>query len=72
MEDETLLVRVDERVKALQNDIRELKETLFLVEKKYVTKHEFAPIRLFVFGAIGTSLASIGAAILSLVVRTKS
>ena len=50
----------------LCTDVREIKEML---EKKYVTKEEFDPIKKIVYGVVGLVLTAIMVGILALVIK---
>jgi hypothetical protein len=45
-DDHDLLLRIDERVKAMQDDLESLK-------LNYVTRKEFVPVKSAVFGGVG-------------------
>jgi len=48
-----LLIRLDERLKSLQADVKELKDKVEKDTTLFVTKIEFAPIQRGVYAAIG-------------------
>lgn len=50
-----LLIRVDERTSAMQEDIAEIKAN----SANYVTQTEFAPVRTIVFGAVAFILVTV-------------
>jgi preprotein translocase subunit Sss1 len=51
--DHTLLVRLEERVVGLKDEIRELKELNTELKDAYVSRREFFPIQRSVYAAIG-------------------
>lgn len=55
--DNDLLVRLDERMSNMSNDLAELKE-------RYVTKDEFQPVRAVVFGGVALILVGFMGALL--------
>ena len=58
------LARLDEKMKMARTDIHIIKTIL----EKYVTKIEFWPIKVIVFGMAGLILSGVGAAIIALVI----
>jgi hypothetical protein len=58
-----LLYRLDERTKAMADDLLDLKNGA----KNYVTKAEFTPIRSLVFGAVAIILIAVLGALVNLV-----
>ena len=77
------LARIDERTIALQIDMGDVKreqgvlrDTLFKnlsrleedIEKRFVLRQEFNPVRLLVYGFVGTVLTAVLGALLALVV----
>lgn len=54
-------VRLEGKVVALERDLVDLKSKFL----EYVTKHEFTPVKLVVFGLVGTILTSALALILT-------
>jgi len=66
MTEDTHLIHVlDERLKTIGNDVKELKEEF----DNYVTKHEFRPVMLLAYGFAATVLTSTVAAIVALVLK---
>lgn len=63
-EDKVLLARIDERTTFIVNQVSELK-------KSYVTKEEFKPVRMIVYGLAGAVLLTFLYAIVNLVVTNK-
>ncbi|MEK6883962.1 MAG: hypothetical protein AABY22_30310 [Nanoarchaeota archaeon] len=61
-----LLARIDERTEKLANDIEEIKLKL---EKHYVLKEEFDPIKNLVYGGVGLILIGVLGAILMLIIK---
>lgn len=59
---ETKLGRVEERVNSIKTELHDVKKTL----DKYVTKIEFWPVKIIVFGLAGLILSSVFAAIIAL------
>jgi len=57
-----LLIRIDERLKILVEDIKTFKDG-------FVTKNEFLPIQKLVYGAVGLALTALGGTVLSLAMR---
>lgn len=55
------VVRLDEKITNLTKETKELKEEFI----KYVSRHEFIPVKLIVFGMAGTILTSALVLILS-------
>ena len=60
-ETDIMLARIDERLKNLDQDVKDLNEEFH----KYVNKQEFAPVKLLVFGITGILLTSTLIVILS-------
>jgi hypothetical protein len=58
------IARLDEKMTAAKDEIHQIK----LMLDKYVTKIEFWPIKIIVFGLAGLILSGVGAAIIALVV----
>jgi hypothetical protein len=58
-----LLIRLDERMKAMVEDLAELKEDINDIKSnlkaEYVTKREHAPIQRAVYSAIGIILTAV-------------
>ena len=63
--EEVLLHVLDERLKTIANDVRDIKQQF----DKYVTKHEFRPVMLLAYGFAATIMTSVVAAIIALVVK---
>ena len=61
-----LLVRIDERTQDLSDDVQKLRSDL---EGQYVTRTEFEPVRMVVFGLVGTILLSTIAAVMALILK---
>lgn len=61
-----LLARIDERVVQLQADVKRLQETM---ESRFITREEFQPIRLVVYGLVGIVLLSFIGALATLIIR---
>lgn len=59
--EQTLLARLDERMSAVQRDVSALRAEFH----KYVTKHEFAPVKLIAFGLAALVLATTVSALMS-------
>jgi hypothetical protein len=51
-----LLARIDERTKAIQDDMME-----------FVTREEFLPVQRIVYGIVALALSAVGAAVLAAV-----
>jgi len=66
-DDHTLLARIDERTRHVESAIAAL--TLEIDE--YVTRVEFQPVKLIVFGLVGLILSGVFAAIITLVLSTR-
>jgi hypothetical protein len=62
---ETLLAVLGNDVKYIRKEVDDIK---ILVTEKYVTKTEFEPIRLLVYGMVGLVLVAVFGAIVALVV----
>lgn len=62
----TCVARVDERTKHMDEDFRELKDSL---SKEYVTRAEFRPVRLLVYGFVGIMLSALTVSLLYLVLK---
>lgn len=58
------LARLDEKLKSVKIETHVIKTTL----DKYVTKIEFWPVKIIVFGIVGLILSGVGAAIIALVI----
>lgn len=59
-----LLIRIDERTRNLENEVAELKD---LVNRQYVTRLEFSPIKNTVYGLITLILTAVIGGLLTLV-----
>lgn len=59
-----IIIRLDERTKAIQEDINQIKKDL---EKNYVTMNEFKPVRMIVYGLAGAILIGFFSAVLALI-----
>lgn len=55
------IVRIDERTKALIEEVRDVKRTI-------VTKTEFAPVKALVYGLVGLILAGVITALLAQII----
>jgi len=64
-EDENLLVRLDERLQAVQKELHTLKERF----DKYVLHVEFKPVQMIAFGMAALVLCSVLAAIVASVIK---
>jgi hypothetical protein len=64
--DETQLAVIASELKRVMQDVQEIKTT---VQSNYVTREEFRPIRIFVYGLITICLLGIGTAVIGLVVH---
>lgn len=68
-EDDTALkvsiARIEERTRSIDDRMKGLSNEFH----KYVTQVEFKPVRLIVFGIVGTILAGVLGALLALVVK---
>ena len=63
-----LLTRVDERTKRIEESVKGWIET---VKSDYVRKAEFQPIKLIVYGAVGSILLAVLTALLAMVIGGK-
>jgi hypothetical protein len=75
LSDHDLLVRVDERLTSLQNElavrmIERSKEVddLWRTFTLHVTRVEFTPVKILVYGMVGLILSSVVAALISFVI----
>jgi hypothetical protein len=70
---------LDKKVAVMQNDIESMKKMLEknevfqdnlieLLERKFVTKDQFKPVKAIVYGAVGIILTTVFIALLALVV----
>jgi hypothetical protein len=76
--DRDLLIRIDERVDRLIEDIRELK-TSFVTQEEHndlkkevatkVSQVDYDPVKRIVYGAVALALVSMGGSIYSLLIR---
>jgi hypothetical protein len=61
------------KLAVIQNDLNYIKEKLASVENKvssnYVSKQEFDPVKIIVYGLVGLILVAVVGALISLVVR---
>lgn len=64
-----MLARIDERTRALQIQVLDLRTSL---EKHYVTLVEFAPVRRVVYGLVSIALTAIVGAFLAFVFKVQS
>ena len=58
-EDRDLLIRIDERTKSSAVQINDLQRTMGDLSKVFVTRKEFAPVRVVVYGAVGIILTAV-------------
>ncbi len=61
-----LLARIDERTQNTADDVAEINRKL---DKKYVTKDQFEPVKKVVYGLVGAALLSVAAGVLALVIQ---
>jgi len=66
-ETKVLLARIDERTKNLEKELKEISEKL---DKDYVSRDEFAPIKKIVYGMVGVILLAAAVAMVNLVITT--
>lgn len=59
-----LIVRIDERTKRIQEELKELRETV-------VSRAEFNPVKVLVYGIVGLILSAVFAALVAQVVITR-
>lgn len=57
-EDENLLARIDERVKSMQEELH-----------RFVTRHEFQPVKLITYGLAGLVLSTVLATVIARVIH---
>lgn len=62
-----LLTRLDERVEAMRSEVHQVKGVL----EKYVTRVEFWPVKVIVFGMAGLVLSSVLATVIALVIGAR-
>lgn len=75
-----LLARLDERTRALQDDMKIIKEKLDdtsddiynTMDKHYTKRADFEPIKKLVYGFVGFLLLSIGGMFIGLLLRSNS
>lgn len=60
-----LLVRLDERTSRMKEELERVEDTL----KEYVTRIEFWPVKIMVFGLAGLILSAVIAALIAGVLR---
>lgn len=60
-----LLIRIDERTKNLEKTMQEIKNSM---DEHYITKHEFKPVKMTVYGLVSTVLVAVLVSILKMVV----
>lgn len=65
----TRLARIDERTEFMARAIKEIKDELKDIDKKYVTKDQFLPVRNLVYGLASLLLTSIVGAIIALIIE---
>jgi hypothetical protein len=63
--DETQLAVICEKVSRIEIDVRDIKDKL---EKDYVTKEEFTPVKTIVYTMIGVILLAVIGALIKLVI----
>jgi len=56
-------------LKYIRDELAEIKITLDDFKNNYVTKQEFAPIKVLVYGFVGLMLSSVVGALILLVIR---
>ncbi len=64
---EIRITRIDERTQHMTADVIDIKQAM---ERHYVTRDEFRPVRQIVYGAVGVCLVSLLGALVTLVVRS--
>ncbi|TXH09264.1 MAG: hypothetical protein E6R03_16985 [Hyphomicrobiaceae bacterium] len=67
---EVVLARHGERLRNHEEELKKHADALDELDSTYVTKAEFEPVRLVVFGLVGTILLSVLAAIVAIVVKS--
>lgn len=66
-QDEARYQVLENKLDAVQDDVREIKEVL---RGSYVTQDQFGPVRTIVYGLVGLILLSVVGALLTLVLRS--
>lgn len=68
-----LLARIDERTKAIQKDITQLRHEVEEHERTtretYVTREEFRPIRFVIYGLMGITMSSVVGAVITMMMH---
>ena len=67
-EEHELLTRIDERQKRIEGWMKSLSNTL---KTNYVTRTEFQPVKLLVYGFVALMLTGVVGALMTLVIRSK-
>ena len=57
---------LDTKISSIQDDVKEIKEKL---ERDYVTRQEFEPIKKVVYGMVAIVLTSVVGALVALILR---
>ena len=65
-EDQTEIALIAQDIKYIKDDVQEIKGKL---EKNYITREEFDPIKKIVYGIVGLVLTGVLGALLALVIR---
>jgi hypothetical protein len=64
--DQTEIALIAQDIKYIKDDVQEIKGKL---EKNYITREEFDPIKKIVYGIVGLVLTGVLGALLALVIR---
>lgn len=66
---ETQLALIIERQETLQQTVEHIRKTLDNLDKRYVKREEFWPVRTLVYGFVAVILLAVAGALVALVVR---
>jgi hypothetical protein len=67
-----LIIRIDERTQVIAQQVKEIKEVeLKAIRDVMVSRVEFQPVKLLVYGLVALILSSVFAAVLALVLTAK-
>ncbi len=64
-----LVSRVDERTTAMKNAVDGIKSDIQSLESRFVTKDQFEPVKLIVYGLVGLVLTAVATAVVALIVK---
>lgn len=64
-----LVARLDERTKSMVETMERMEKEFLDKEKNFVTRAEFLPVKIVVYGFVGLALAAVMGALISVVIK---